>query len=423
MSFELLIFIVVVMYVFKISIRLNAIFISLFVIFIVNSISAQNFVDKNSEFSIFSTIDLTSSTTWETDKSATPGYFTWLADANDYEGASDKFHINGYVKKNGNNAFTFPVGNGFDLRTLSISESSNFNSEYAVAWLHGNPNLTVDPSNGDAIHSTSSLSGYLTAVSEVGQWDWIPINDSGSGIHITVSIPAVDGYFFTNPNDLRLVGWNGRNWVDIGIVGASGLIEDSNLSGTMITGIEAIGIGSIKPSLPSFEVVLNPRGFLSVSGKADKNNFVLITFPDGTEINTSTDSQGNFGPITSNTPQINIGVVTVVSSVPVGSRSDLAAVDYNFTSAINVAEAFSPNGDGINDTWQIYGIDKFPNSIVRVFNKWGNEVFFSRGYRNDWDGSVVKDKIGLPFSNSFFYQIDLFGNGSIDKQGWIYITK
>ena len=93
------------------------------------------------------------------------------------------------------------------------------------------------------------------------------------------------------------------------------------------------------------------------------------------------------------------------------------------TSELNVSQAITPNGDGINDTWVIYNIENHPGSTVRVFNRWGKEVFYSKDYKNDWDGHYRDYKENLPSSGSYFYQIDLGGDGIIDAQGWLYITK
>jgi gliding motility-associated-like protein len=89
---------------------------------------------------------------------------------------------------------------------------------------------------------------------------------------------------------------------------------------------------------------------------------------------------------------------------------------------INAAETITPNGDGINDTWVIYNIENHPNSIVSVFNSSGAKVFSARSYQNDWDGYYKNNSTSLPDS-SYYYQIDFEGDGSIDKDGWIYISK
>ncbi len=79
-----------------------------------------------------------------------------------------------------------------------------------------------------------------------------------------------------------------------------------------------------------------------------------------------------------------------------------------------IPNAFTPNSDGINDTWNITYINSYPNSTVEVFNRNGQQVFFSRQYPIPWDGKykgnnlpagtyyyIVTPNSGLkPFSGS-----------------------
>lgn len=46
---------------------------------------------------------------------------------------------------------------------------------------------------------------------------------------------------------------------------------------------------------------------------------------------------------------------------------------------------FSPNGDDINEFFFIDGLDAYPNSSIQIFNRWGNIVFESDNYKNNWD--------------------------------------
>ncbi len=48
--------------------------------------------------------------------------------------------------------------------------------------------------------------------------------------------------------------------------------------------------------------------------------------------------------------------------------------------------AFSPNGDGVHDVWEIALIDLYPQCIVEVYNRLGQKVFQSTGYLKPWDG-------------------------------------
>lgn len=49
--------------------------------------------------------------------------------------------------------------------------------------------------------------------------------------------------------------------------------------------------------------------------------------------------------------------------------------------------AISPNSDGFNDTWEIGGVSRFENASVTVFDRWGQQVFRSIGYTENWDGT------------------------------------
>jgi gliding motility-associated-like protein len=54
---------------------------------------------------------------------------------------------------------------------------------------------------------------------------------------------------------------------------------------------------------------------------------------------------------------------------------------------IKVSNAFTPNGDGINEYWTVYdNYGCFKNVTVNVFNRYGSKVYESKDYKNDWDG-------------------------------------
>ena len=72
---------------------------------------------------------------------------------------------------------------------------------------------------------------------------------------------------------------------------------------------------------------------------------------------------------------------------------------------IEIYKAFTPNGDGKNDVWNIKHISAFPNCTVTIFNEWGIKVFESTGYTTSWDGKNKNGKI-LP-SATYYYIIDL----------------
>ncbi|CAN5179902.1 hypothetical protein BH09BAC4_BH09BAC4_11250 [soil metagenome] len=52
-----------------------------------------------------------------------------------------------------------------------------------------------------------------------------------------------------------------------------------------------------------------------------------------------------------------------------------------------IPTAFSPNDDGVNDTWMFTGIDAFPQCSVRIYDRWGELIFHELPYKKPWDGS------------------------------------
>jgi gliding motility-associated-like protein len=54
-----------------------------------------------------------------------------------------------------------------------------------------------------------------------------------------------------------------------------------------------------------------------------------------------------------------------------------------------IPSGFTPNGDGTNDTWHFGHTEYYPNIVVQVFDRWGQRVFYSRGYdrAKEWDGT------------------------------------
>jgi gliding motility-associated-like protein len=78
------------------------------------------------------------------------------------------------------------------------------------------------------------------------------------------------------------------------------------------------------------------------------------------------------------------------------------------TLPLRIPEAFSPNGDGKNETWVIQGLGKYPKTKVKVFNRWGNAMYTDNdGYNSPWDGT--NNGVPLP-SATYYYVVELLGS-------------
>lgn len=86
----------------------------------------------------------------------------------------------------------------------------------------------------------------------------------------------------------------------------------------------------------------------------------------------------------------------------------------------DIVAGFTPNGDGVNDTWTLPGIENYPNATVKIFNRWGSIIFETSTPATEvWDGTNEGSE--LPVA-SYYYVIDL-GDGSKEVSGIISIIK
>ena len=68
---------------------------------------------------------------------------------------------------------------------------------------------------------------------------------------------------------------------------------------------------------------------------------------------------------------------------------------------IQIPTGFTPNEDRINETWILEGIEDYPNAEVKIFNRWGGEIFTTKNYPNNpFDGK--KDNTVLPMGTYYY---------------------
>ncbi|MDO8999852.1 MAG: gliding motility-associated C-terminal domain-containing protein [Bacteroidota bacterium] len=101
-------------------------------------------------------------------------------------------------------------------------------------------------------------------------------------------------------------------------------------------------------------------------------------------------------------------VVLTAINAPCTSTTDIV-IKVNTSLGI-IPQVFTPNGDGINEVFEIKGLDSYPNNNLQIFNRWGNPVYFSKPYKNDWDGTP--NTVGKTGANklptaTYFYILDL----------------
>jgi gliding motility-associated-like protein len=107
-----------------------------------------------------------------------------------------------------------------------------------------------------------------------------------------------------------------------------------------------------------------------------------------------------------------------------GTTADTMLVFIKDCLTIRVPDSFSPNGDGVNDTFVIPNIESYSKNRFQVFNRWGSKVLDQSPYTSDWDG---ESQFGAAFGeklpeSTYYYVLDL-GDGSDAYTGFIYLRR
>ena len=114
------------------------------------------------------------------------------------------------------------------------------------------------------------------------------------------------------------------------------------------------------------------------------------------------------------------GVYTITYEIQQNGCSNAGAHNVSLTvdaSCVDIPRGFSPNNDGVNESFDLTGLDV--RSVI-IYNRYGTEVYsFSGDYTNQWQGSSNKgDK--LP-DGTYFYTITKADDSTVT--GWVYINR
>lgn len=94
-------------------------------------------------------------------------------------------------------------------------------------------------------------------------------------------------------------------------------------------------------------------------------------------------------------------------------------VNITVLKAPEVPNTFTPNNDGVNDTWEIKYLNSYPNCSIEIYNRFGEKLYSSIGYPVAWDGTFR----GLPLPEGTYYYIINPKNGRSIISGSVTIIR
>ena len=161
------------------------------------------------------------------------------------------------------------------------------------------------------------------------------------------------------------------------------------------------------------DVVVLAGGHIQIKATATGSNLLYLWSPSAGLNRTDV-----LQPVAS--PTVNTKyMLTVISTNGGVSCPVTSTVTVSVLQAPVIPTSFTPNGDGINDTWIIQNLDTYPGATVDVYNRNGGKVFSSVGYSIPWDGRY--NGANLP-EGTYYYIIDP-KNGRTKISGYVAIIR
>jgi gliding motility-associated-like protein len=122
---------------------------------------------------------------------------------------------------------------------------------------------------------------------------------------------------------------------------------------------------------------------------------------------------------------IDYNPITKCISEPLETSITLTAC-YVTPDGLAIPDGFSPNGDGVNDTFKILDIEYlFPNFSIEIFNRYGNILFKGNINKPDWDGKNSNSSFidGDAATGVYFYIINYNKDNFSPRQGQLYLNR
>ncbi|WP_168187526.1 gliding motility-associated C-terminal domain-containing protein [Pedobacter sp. G11] len=235
--------------------------------------------------------------------------------------------------------------------------------------------------------------GFQISTDEVNYFDELNVSHSGTiigkKIFVRLSAKATVGKY----NGALLISSDGA--ASIGLQ-----IPESSVSPAILT----IMVNSLSRYQHRENPILTAQYFGFVNGETPAN---LITLPWLSTLAVLDSPAGDYVISVSNAASINYEFLYIPGLLSVLAVEPVALVP----------NSFSPNGDGINDYWQIKNLETHIDCTVQIFNRSGNKIFSSVGYLAPWNGTYNGKPVPV---GTYFYKIT-FPDGSAILSGSITV--
>ena len=284
--------------------------------------------------------------------------------------------------------------------------------------------ITVSSISSNTIGSNQTINSGSTPATLTGNtptggtftYQWISSTSLNSGYNNAAGASTSKDY---SPSSLTVTTYFKR----IVIAGVSCL--DTSLALTITVtptapSIPTVTTGSISLITTSSA---NLGGNVSNDGGSSvtERGIVFATTANPTTSNAKVVIGAGLGSFSQNVTGLTASTTYHFRAYAINSVGTSYGADSSFTTLTEIAvvekinNAFSPNGDGLNDTWEIENATELKDHLIVIYNIFGQEVFSQTGYDKPWDGKVDGNLVP---SAEYYYMIK---GPKINKRGALLI--
>ena len=292
---------------------------------------------------------------------------------------------------------------------------------------------TIEAVNDGVTTITSTAGGTTPSVLTNDKLNGVP-NPSISSVTLTWNTATPTG-FTLNPNGTIRVAPNtpaGTHTISYTICAVASPTVCSTASivvtvsgtTTSTTPVLPIAVDDRSTTAINTPVVVNVLGNDTPNGATTPN---VVTNPANGTVVVNLDGSIEYRPNTGFE-----GIDTFVYEICNADGCASATVTIDVVNKIVPYNGMSVDGDGKNDYFYIGGIERYPNNVVRIYNRWGVKVFEVEGYDNITrvfrgisNGRVTIEQAEKLPQGTYYYVIEYYdsNNNKESLVGWLYLKK
>ena len=292
---------------------------------------------------------------------------------------------------------------------------------------------TIEAVNDGVTTITSTTGGTTPNVLTNDKLNGVP-NPSISSVTLTWNTATPTG-FTLNPNGTISVAPNtpaGTHTISYTICAVASPTVCSTASivvtvsgtTTSTTPVLPIAVDDRSTTAINTPVVVNVLGNDTPNGATTPN---VVTNPANGTVVVNLDGSIEYRPNTNFE-----GTDTFVYEICNTDGCASATVTIDVLNKIVPYNGMSVDGDGKNDYFHIGGIERYPNNVVRIYNRWGVKVFETEGYDNVTrvfrgisNGRVTVEQAEKFAQGTYYYVIEYYdsNNNKESLVGWLYLKK